>query len=103
MGAYNTLYNSVIHRYVPGDGLPAAGAAGAVSAHAGVGGVGVLPDATRETPSGCVFVRPGLIDRALNGPRGLITGLYDRNAVHILAGCITAGITPVTLLRGDRV
>ena len=63
--------------------------------------VGVLSDAT--PPRGCVFVRPGLIDRALNGPRGLITGLYDRNAAHILAGCITAGITPVTLLRGDRV
>ena len=48
---------------------------------------------------GLRFVRPGLIDR----PTGLCSLAFTTSPVHILAGCITAGITPVTLLRGDRV
>ena len=49
-----------------GDGLPAEGAAGAVSTQAG--GAELEFCDTGEAP-GC-FVRTGLIDRALNGPRG---------------------------------
>ena len=129
MAAYNTLYNSVIHRYVPEGGLPAEGAAGAVFRnfsractrggsfqnwgcirhirHTPPGQMrhSAAASTSEETPWGCVLsaADTGLIGRALNGPGGLPTGPYDRNAARILAGRITAGVTPVTPLRGDRV
>ena len=96
MVAHNTLYNSVIHRYVP-EGRPACGRGcwGRFRRQAGA----ELEFCDMGDAPGLRFVRPGLIDR----PTGLCSLAFTTSPVHILADRITAGITPVTLLRGDRV
>ena len=77
------------------DGLPAEGAAGAVSTQAG--GAELEFCDTGEAP-GC-FVRPGLIDPP---PGALLTGLYDRNAAHPGGPYNSRHNTCNTVMRGRR-